>query len=279
MRCRYREYSCRSGIYLDGKILPTVSDTHGKGKRRARFRPTTEAQARLNEWNALRRAARIIEDNFSEADVMLTPTFRDATLPDDDEALMRVYNNFVRRLRRKYAARGAELKIFTVVGRGEKTGRYHVHMVVNGGVLTDDEIRAVWGLGWVTVRPLEFDETGLSGLSNYMGGHRIGMKRFFHSRNLRLPQVVERDRQYSQRQVAELASAENREYWEKRYPGYRLIGVEPYFNPIDAKWYISFRMWKPPARWLREAKADGRITPEEYRRWQRAKKGGGCAQK
>lgn len=267
MRCRYREHVCKSGIYLDGKILPTVSDMHGKGGRRSKFRPTPEAQARLNEWNALRRAARIIEDNFSEADVMLTPTFRDAALPETDETFWRVYNNYVRRLRRAYEKRGAELRYFTVIGKGEKSGRYHVHLIVNGGVLTEEEQRQLWGKGRLGIDPLEFDENGLTGLSNYMGKHRLLTKRFFHSRNLRLPEPRETGRRITQREVRELAAGDNRDYWEKMYPGYRLIGVEPFFNPVDAKWYISFRMWRPPARWLKEAKADGRLSPEEYRRW------------
>lgn len=269
MRCRYRDYICDSGIYKDGKLLPTVAETHGKGRRRSKFRPTPEAQARLNEWNALCRANRIIEDNFSEQDIMLTPTFRDTALPEDDEALMRAYNNFVRRLRRKYEKAGAELKIFTVLGKGEKSGRYHVHLIVNGGVLTDAEIREVWGLGWVTVKPLEFDESGLRGLANYMGHHRVLTKRFLHSRNLRLPETKESGRRWSQREVSAIArgDVDARDFFEKLYPGYRLISCEPYYNPVDAKWYISFRMWRPPARWLKEAKADGRLSPEEYRRW------------
>ena len=272
MRCRYREITVQSGPYIDVKIMPVFSDEARRsvqGKRRPRFRPTSEAQQRLNEYNALRQAGRIIEENFSCADVMLTPTFRDTALPQTDEEMMRTYNNFVRRLRRKYRQAGKELKIFTVMGKGEESGRYHIHLIVNGGVLTDEDLRETWGKGRLGIDPLEFDENGLTGLSNYMGKHRLLTKRFFHSRNLRIPQAKESDRRYSQREAAALAQADDRETWEKKYLGYRLIRSEPYFNPVDARWYISLRLWKPPARWLKEAKADGRLTPEEYKRWRK----------
>lgn len=270
MRCRYREITVQSGRYLDVKVLPVFSDDAKRsvqGKRRPRFRPTSEAQARLNEYNAMRHAGRLAEENFTEADVMLTLTFRDSALPETPEAFRRCVDNFIRRLRRAYEKQGAELKYLAVIGLGEKSGRPHVHIVVNSGVLTEEALRQIWGKGRLGIDPLEFDENGLTGLTNYMGKHKMTQKRFFHSRNLRIPQAVESDRRYSQREAAALAQADDRETWEKKYPGYRLIRSEPYFNPIDAKWYITLRMWRPPARWLREAKADGRLSPEEYRRW------------
>ena len=251
MRCRYREVAVKSGRYLDVKILPVFNADGVKTTRRRKFRPTAEAQARLNEYNSLRHGARIIEENFTESDYMITPTFRDEALPKTDAEFRRLFDNFIRRLRRKYAKAGVELKSFTVIGKSSK-GRYHVHMVINGGALTTAQLREVWGQGRLYVSPLEFDENGMTGLGKYMGKHRMLTKRFLHSKNLRIPQAEESDRRYSQREVAAtMCNPDDCRQWEKKYPGYRLIRTEPYYNELDGKYYITLRMWKPTATWLR----------------------------
>jgi len=264
MRSRIREQITDSGIYKDVKIY-SVFDGAPKGRRR-RFRPTTEVQQRLNDWNSAQRLNHLIEENFTDRDVWIHPTFRNDTLPQNDEDFKRIFRNFVRRLGRAYKRAGAELKYIAILEKSD-AGRYHIHMIVNS-VLSAAEIRDLWGLGWITENPLEFTEEGLKGLADYLTKYKLIVNRYLRSRNLREPEQRERDGRYTQREARALArNPEDREQWEKLYPGYTFIDCRPFFNSVNGGVYLSVRLWRPPARWLKEAKADGRLSPEEYRRW------------
>ena len=243
MRCRYREVTCASGPYLDIKLLPVYKPA--KGGRRRKYRPTNEAQKRLNEWNSQQRLRRLIEENFTARDVWITPTFRPDALPQTDAEMLRIAQNYVRRLKRLYAKRGEDLRYIAIIEKSER-GRYHMHMIVNS-VLTPAELRDAWGLGRLGVDPLEFTADGLQGLANYMTKFPLLKKRYLRSRNLVEPQPVERERRYSQREVAELArTPDEARTWERLYPGYTFIDCKPYYNDVDGKWYVSVRMWRPP---------------------------------
>lgn len=243
MRCRYREITWACGPYLDVRILPVFKPA--KGGRSRKWRPTPKAQARLNEYNSQQKLRRLIEANFTSRDYWVTPTFRPDALPQSPEELLRIFQNFIRRLKRIYAKRGVELKYIAILEQSDR-GRYHVHMIINR-LLTPDELRDAWGLGRVRCDALIFDENGLSGLANYMTKYRMLTKRYLRSRNLIDPKPVEQDRRYSQREVAEIMrTPDDAQTWERLYPGYTFLGIRPYYNEIDGKYYIGVRMWRPP---------------------------------
>lgn len=246
MRCRMREQITDSGAYREVKIYPVYGEATS-GKRRKRYRPTSEAQQRLNDWNSQRHLAQLIEENFSSNDTWIHPTFRDDALPENDDAFKRIFRNFIRRLKRAYKASGAELKYIAVLERSD-TGRYHIHMIVNQ-VLTPAALRDLWNMGRVGVDPLEFGEHGLQGLAEYMTKYRLITRRYLFSRNLRQPQRMERDGRFSQRDARALArNPEDRMQWERLYPGYTFINCRPFYNALTGGQYICVRMWKPGRR-------------------------------
>lgn len=245
MRSRIRERIEDSGIYRDVKIYSVYADAP-KGRRR-RFRPTSEVQQRLNDWNSEQHLNQLIETNFTERDVWIHPTFRDDALPADDADFKRIFRNYVRRLGRAYKRASAELKYIAILERSEK-GRYHIHMIVNS-VLPAAELRDIWGLGRLTENPLEFSDVGLKGLADYMTKYRVITRRYLRSRNLREPERQERDGRYTKKKVRELArNPEDREQWETLYPGYTFIRCMPYYNPVNGGIYITVRMWRPQER-------------------------------
>ena len=244
MRCRIREQIIESGQYAELKIYPVYGEAP-KGGRRRRFRPTAEAQQRLNDWNSARHLAHLIEANFTEEDLWIHPTFRNEELPADDEAFKRLFRNFVRRLGRAYKKLGVALKYVAVLERSD-AGRYHIHMIVNKG-LTPDVIRDIWGLGRLSADPLEFTEYGLKGLADYMSKYRQITRRFLSSRNLTQPETRERDGRHSQREVRALArNPEDRAQWEALQPGYTFLDCRTFYNDVNGGVYICVRFWKPP---------------------------------
>ena len=249
MRARIREQIYQCGDYLYARVYPVFEQP--RGGRRKKFRPTSEVQQRLNEYNREQHLARLIAANFTASDTWLTPTFRPADLPQDPEELKRVFRNFIRRLTRAYRARGAELKYIAVLEQSE-TGRYHVHMIVNS-LLTPDELRDIWGMGRVRCDALDFNETGVIGLANYMTKYRLVCRRYLRSRNLTDPQPQYRDGRLSQRQVRELAaSADVPAAFEALYPGYRFAVCRPFYNEINTYRYLSIVMYKDTKNRRRE---------------------------
>ena len=237
VRCRYRERIYDQGEYREVKIYPVFSDAP-RGSRRRKFRPTGEAQRRLNEYNSSRRLARLIEANFTARDVWITLTFRPDALPGDDRELLRIFRNFARRLKRAYAKRGTELKYVAAAERSD-TGRYHLHLIANG-LLTPDEIRDLWGLGRVRCEALEFGDAGLQGLAEYMTKYRQITRRYLCSRNLKQPEATTRETRYSQREIRELReAADDPAAWAALYPGYRLIRGCPFYNDVTGRWYFT----------------------------------------
>lgn len=258
MRCRMREQITDSGIYREVKIYPVYGEP-GKGRRRRRFRPTGEAQARLNDYNSARHLAQVIQANFSDRDLWIHPTFRDDALPRDDADFKRIFRNFARRLKRAYKAAGVELKYIANLERSE-TGRYHLHMIVNDAGIPAAALRDIWGLGRLGTDPLEFTAAGLKGLADYMTKYRLITCRPLCSRNLTQPTVRERDGRFSQREARRLArSPEDRQQWEALYPGYTFLDCRPFFNDLNGGTYIVVLMWIPPrpARAGRTRYADG----------------------
>lgn len=251
MRCRIREQIVDAGEYREMKIYPVFSD--GKPRpRRKRFRPTNEAQQRLNDWNSQRHLAHLIEANFSAEDLWIHPTFRDDALPADDEDFKRIFRNFVRRLKRAYKAAGLELRYIATLEKSD-AGRYHIHMILNKG-LTPDALRDLWGLGRLSADPLEFGDYGLKGLADYMTKYRQITRRYLCSRNLRQPETRERDGVYSQREVRALArNPEDRGQWERLQPGYTFIDCRPFYNDVNGGVYLAVRYWIPPKKKRRRA--------------------------
>ena len=242
MKARIREQAFTCGDYKYIRVFPVFEQP--KGCRRPRFKPTSDVQERLNEYNSRQHLARLIAANFTASDVWIHPTFRPEDLPETVEDFKRVFHNFIRRLGRAYKRRGAELKYVAVLEVSE-TGRYHVHMIVNS-LLTADAFRDIWGMGRVRVDALDFDETGVIGLANYMTKYRLLTKRYLRSRNLIDPPPETRDGRISQRKLRELAaSADVAAEFEALYPGYRFAVCRPFYNEINTYRYLSVVMYKP----------------------------------
>ena len=136
------------------------------------------------------------------------------------------------------------LKYIVVTERGGKTGRYHHHITINGG-LDRDAVEAAWGLGYANSRRLQFTETGLAGLGHYIVKKPVGKKAWNASKNLIDPDPKTRDGRISGRRAEELArdTTNNAEY-EKLYPGYFLADAGAWHNDVNGGKYIVARFYR-----------------------------------
>lgn len=272
MRCRYREKVYKTGDYLEAEIYPVFHQGGGKSRRKARYKPTSAMQARLNQRRAERELTRLLNENFKDEDYELTLTFTDEYLPEVYENALRMAVNYMRRVKRLYAKYGIKDLKYVIVPGG---GRYHFHIVMTGGV-SREELEKLWKLGYANSKRLKFAVGGVAGLAHYIanqlkedeyggedlfGGMNIdeetgevteerirkkGARRWSCSKNLVRPEPEVKDGRISQARVEELCTvdAESRAAYEKLYPGYTFESAKGYYNPENGGYYIQVIMKK-----------------------------------
>lgn len=159
--------------------------------------------------------------------------------------------------------------IYVIEKQIYKTGKYagcinwHFHLFISGG-LDSKTIEGMWKNGVRTnCNHFQPEKFGPEAAAVYMSKDPQGAKRFVYSRNLKKPTVSKpKDGRITPRGVEKLAMlrVDDREYWEKRYKGYRFLRCYARFNAYNGHWYLSVVMYKtdetPPewkcAEWLTE---------------------------
>ncbi len=243
MRCLYRERKHFCGEYLEVDIFPVFEYQRGRSKKR---KPTTKTQKKLNQRNAERKLIRLLNTNFTKNDIRFDLTYSPTNEPQTPKDAQRQLQNFLRRVKR-YRKRNAlpDLKYVAVTEKGSKSGRSHHHIVMSGGI-DINTLAEIWGHGYTTAKPLQFDEQGITGIAKYLIKEPVLSKRWNASRNLEKPKISERDGRLSQRKIKEWhnSGADNRAEIEKAYEGYYLSEVKPYYNEINGGYYITVLMYK-----------------------------------
>ncbi len=279
MRCKYRERIYKCGDYLEADIFPAFRKA--QGRRKKRYKPTSEMQARLNQRNAERYLTRLLNLNFTEDDISVTLTYEDKYLPDTYEQAERDVKNFLRRLKRLRNKLGLpELVNVKIPG----AGRFHFHIPMSGGV-DDKAIQKLWPYGYANVIHFKFNENGIEGHARYIASQfeesdnmdifsmfdineetgevtekegtaserKKGKRRFSCSRNIKRPVAEEHDGRISASRVEELATVDSgsRAVFEKMYPGYCFADCKPYYNAENGGYYLQVRMYRADAEWLK----------------------------
>lgn len=237
---RERAYVC--GDYMDGDIYPVFQRP---GERRKRSKPTSAIQARLNQKNAEKKLTRLVHANFTERDLALHLTLAPGREPKDEKDAKRILANYIRRLKRLYRKLGLELKYITRIEYGGRGGRVHYHLIISGGV-DRDELEKLWGLGYANSKRLQFGEDGVAGLARYMVKDRTSYRRWNQSRNLVIPEPVERDGEIGMEELEglteDIEGGTAHDWFEKRYPGFVLVEASWTRNNINRGAYVSFTM-------------------------------------
>ena len=247
MRTHYRTNTYRCGSFVDVDVYPVQKRVKRRG---AKCKPTTEAQAECNRYNATRRITRLIHMNFSENDFALHCTY--AEDPESADEVSQDLRSFLRKMRRYYAAAGETLRYIAVCKKGER-GRGHIHMILGGGARVErDRIEALWAHGRCNCDRLQFTASGCADLSAYIvrpEEETIGTKRWSCSRNLRRPQPEEDNRLLKKRDMEGFfrRDLDTREI-AALFPG--LVLVDDYdirMNDVNGDYYMHLRFRREDA--------------------------------
>ena len=253
MRTVYREKRYYCGEYLDVYIFPvfeTGRRASGRGKKR---KPTSSAQKKLNQRHREQKLARLLRANFTPDDLELDLTY--IVQPESDEEAARFLRNYIRRIQRLRKKRGLPpLKYIAVTEHGKKSGRYHHHITISGGI-DRDELERLWGLGYANSRRLQFTENGLAGLAHYITKSPVGSKAWNASKNLVDPEPKTRDGKITARQAGELLrdTTNNAEY-ERLYPGYFLSEAKAFHNEVNGGLYVTARFYRKDGVFIKPKK-------------------------
>lgn len=139
---------------------------------------------------------------------------------------------------------------------GPNAGRsnWHFHLFITGG-LDDKTMEQLWGNGIrVNCDNFQPERFGPEAAARYMGKESAnGRRRFGCSRNLKKPDEKIRDGHFTRRQVEKIATqrVDEAAWWERKYPGYRLLRTNCRWNEYNSNWYVTAVMYKtdadPPA--------------------------------
>lgn len=169
--------------------------------------------------------------------------------------------NELKRLKQQVKQLKRPLKYYYCIERqeyksGPNKGRlnWHFHLFITGG-LSDKEMEALWFNGVrVNCDNFQPERFGPEAAARYMGKESAdGRRRFGCSRNLKKPDEKIRDGHFTRRQVEKIATqrVDDRAWWERQYPGYRLLETNCRWNEYNANWYVTAVMYKtdadPPA--------------------------------
>lgn len=232
-------YVC--GNYMDADIYPVFQPA---GKRRARCKPTSAIQEKLNQRNAEKKITRLAHANFTEDDIALHLTYDE--LPEDERQAQRDLRNYIRRVQRLRKKMGLPpLKYLSCTEVGKKSGRIHHHIIMSGGV-DRDTLEKLWGKGYANSKRLQFKEDGITGLARYVAKDHLFYKRWNQSKNLVRPEPVVRDSAVTMDDLEEMEDAIEKKaawkYFEGRYEGFTLTEATFTRNNINRGCYVNIEM-------------------------------------
>ena len=253
MQRTYRERKYICGDFIEVTIYPVYTQTKGRSKRK---KPTTEVQQRVNKRHATDRLRRLLHTNFNEKDLFVTLTFADDRLPNTVADCQKAVQNFLRRVKRKYAKAGIEPKYIYIIEYGEEHQRLHAHLVINEG-LSRDKLSALWGQGTVSADRLRFEADGLTALAVYLTKgsddeeNRPMFKRWCGSRSLEKPTTTEHDGRISHHKMLAFCErdGDSEIYLETHFVGFETVENSlEYCEDIYGGLYLTALLRRMPTK-------------------------------
>ena len=238
MRALIRESKHYSGDYLEIDMFPVRKPN---SSRKAKAKPSTNAQKILNAKNAARRLTWLIQNNFGSNDYYCGLTYPLSFAGSEKMLNGKLFDNWMRRIKRKYKKAGIEFRYIATSELGEKERRLHHHIICSGE-LGADILKNEWNKlfepckkGYVHIKNLKFTRTGLAGLAFYTTKDpSLQYRSYTCSKNLKHCEPQTRDGRISGKQLKQLRQDHfNREEFERLYPEYEFVDADPHLELFD----------------------------------------------
>lgn len=232
--------------FLEIDLFP-FQKSEGQRNRGGKTKMTIPKQKALNDKNSRRSFCLLAKTNFGIGDIHLTLSYAPENMPASLELAMKDKRNFERRLKRVFKKEGLELKHMTVP-EVSSTGRIHFHMLINCCEnISRERIEEIWDKGFANSKTIQNFDNAIETLCNYLSKDPAGKKRWYASRNLKRPEISTSDTKVSKKRFQQLSlfpedCEEMVQHFEKEHPGYKVTGIEKFYNEITCSWYIRARL-------------------------------------
>lgn len=266
-----RTRTIKHGPMMDVTCFPVWdTQTAQAAKSEARRERHRKAQEALNRKNARRRLVRLVNENFTDGDLIVTCEYALGKQPQEDDRAARDIRNYLKRiayLRKKRGMEPMRYIYITEVTSSAKYGvRYHHHVIMNGGI-GREEAEECWIRrhgGRCNAKRAQAGEKHLGGFACYLtqdkrtrtmekdgkNQQEKAMRRSWNpSKNLVDPEkrASEADKKISIRKAQRIAETMEdfgnaREILEKLYPGYELLEIKARRSRWTAGVYIAAEM-------------------------------------
>jgi hypothetical protein len=235
----YREIKTVTGDFARVQIFPVRPYQYGRKKKN---KPTGAAMDKLNRERRARLLSDLVNLNFTKKDYQLKLDYSDfrrehGRNPEPDECV-KLMRNFMRCLKRLYAAMGIELKYIYCSEIGVRGHISHHHVIINAGASLE-QIKKLWRHGGVWTRKLYFDRKGAYDLAGYFVKSKYTYRSYTCSKNLRRPQETGKDKciyksDYSvrQKQVNAIMNGDVEDI-RRMYPGWELAELPDVAYTVD----------------------------------------------
>lgn len=288
-----REKHTKSGRLFEAEFFPVWNDGRRMPARAPKSKRSTTEQARYNKTQAIKKLIRLVNTNFDTGDVIMHPTYEADKAPQSEEQARKNLVNYLRRVKRKreselkrvsellkdrpndktlqkqQAALSKPFKYIYVIekqtyksGKNEGRDNWHYHLFMTGGV-DRDTLEDMWPNGIRTnADRFQPEKFGPEAAAKYMSKDPQGSKRFCASRNLDKPkQPKPKDGKITPRGLERISKerVDDREYWERKYKGYRFVRTYARYNEYNGHWYLSVIMYK--------ADSDAELPQWEIEEW------------
>lgn len=243
---REKKIYCGSN-YREVDIFPYTpgqNEIHKSGKRAKKEKVSAPKQRNLNDKNARRYLIQLGNMNFGKGDLHVSLTYKKEFLPLTIEEAEREVSNYLRRVSSERKRQDLPpLKYILVTScstekDSEKPVRVHHHIIMNGGI-DRNIVEDLWRkrrkkgqkqadkIGFANADRLQPDGSGIAALCSYLEKQPNNKKRWSCSQNLKKPYSSKNDNRYTRKQIDKLAkNPVDREFWEKKYPGWTLTDDE-----------------------------------------------------
>lgn len=235
-----REKRIISGNYLEVEYFPVTAHGHRHDRKRKLSRIE---QQNLNEKNAKKKLIRIVNTNFFAGDTIIHATYRNDEMPQSAKEALKDIQNYFRRVKDYRKKHGlSQIKYIYVIEC--KGGRWHWHGIMSA--MDRDTAEKLWKHGDINAD--RFQPTAKKGgeaFACYISKKPMGAKRWNCSTNLKQPEIKTKDNTHTRSEMAKIARerVDDREYWERKYKGYRFVSATPTYNEFNGWWYIYVRMY------------------------------------
>ena len=236
---QYREQRTVTGDFMRVNIFPTHTYNYGRKKK---TKPTSAAQDKLNRERKTRLLSDLVNLNFTKKDIQVNLDYaefrrKNGRNPDPDE-VTKLIRNFIRRLKRLYAALGIELKYIYCSEVGARGHLSHHHLIISAGA-TLDQLKELWSEGGVWCRRIYFDRKGAYDLASYFVKSRYTYRSYSCSKNLIRPQesgkdkcIFKDDYKIRQKQVNYFTNGDIDQIM-KLYPGWQIAEMPEISHTVD----------------------------------------------